>query len=170
MISAATGSGVGSGVAVGSGVGVGVGSGVAVGASVGAGVAVGSGCAGAPQAARSAQSSANIRRREIRFFVAGVLSPAVGAGGFGSIIGRFEAKRQGTVFKGSLVQRELLSEAKLRDCSLQKATIPPSFACGKIHLPLHKGGIKTGKPRSIVCSGALGLSKKPRRVCARRRK
>ena len=64
MISAATGSGVGSGVAVGSGVGVGV----------------GSGCAGAPQAARSAQSSANIRRREIRFFVAGVLSPAVGAG------------------------------------------------------------------------------------------
>ena len=79
VISAATGSGVGSGVAVGSGVGVG--SGVAVGASVGAGVAVGSGCAGAPQAARSAQSSANIRRREIRFFVAGVLSPAVGAGG-----------------------------------------------------------------------------------------
>ncbi len=78
MISAATGSGVGSGVAVGSGVGVG--SGVAVGASVGAGVAVGSGCAGAPQAVRSAQSSANIRRREIRFFVAGVLSPAVGAG------------------------------------------------------------------------------------------
>ena len=64
VISAATGSGVGSGVAVGSGVGVGV----------------GSGCAGAPQAARSAQSSANIRRREIRFFVAGVLSPAVGAG------------------------------------------------------------------------------------------
>lgn len=80
VISAATGLGVGSGVAVGSGVGVGVGSGVAVGASVGAGVAVGFGCAGAPQAARSAQSSANIRRREIRFFVAGVLSPAVGAG------------------------------------------------------------------------------------------
>ena len=80
MISAATGSGVGSGVAVGSGVGVDVGSGVAVGASVGAGVAVGSGCAGAPQAVRSAQSSVNIRRREIRFFVAGVLSPAVGAG------------------------------------------------------------------------------------------
>ena len=82
VISAATGSGVGSGVAVGSGVGVGVGvgSGVAVGASVGAGVAVGSGCAGAPQAARSAQSSANIRRREIRLFVAGVLSPAAGAG------------------------------------------------------------------------------------------
>ena len=82
MISAATGSGVGSGVAVGSGVGVGVGSGVAVGASVGAGVSVGvgSGCAGVPQAARRAQSSANIRRREIRFFVAGVLSPAVGAG------------------------------------------------------------------------------------------
>ena len=76
MISAATGSGVGSGVAVGSGVGVGVGSGVAV----GAGVAVGFGCAGAPQAVRSAQSSANIRRREIRFFVAGVLSPAVDAG------------------------------------------------------------------------------------------
>lgn len=82
MISAATGSGVGSGVAVGSGVGVVVGSGVAVGEAVGAvaSVGVGSGCAGAPQAARSAQSSANIRRREIRFFVAGVLSPAAGAG------------------------------------------------------------------------------------------
>ena len=82
VISAATGSGVGSGVAVGSGVGVGVGSGVAVGAAVGAGVSVGvgSGCAGAPQAVRSAQSSADIRRKEIRFFVAGILSPADSAG------------------------------------------------------------------------------------------
>ena len=78
---AATGSGVGSGVAVGSGVGVVVGSGVAVGEAVGAvaSVVVGSGCAGAPQAVRSAQSSANIRRKEIRFFVAGVLSPAYSA-------------------------------------------------------------------------------------------
>ena len=91
VISAATGSGVGSSVAVGSGVGVG--SGVAVGAAVGAGVSdgVGSGCAGAPQAARSAQSSADIRRREIRFFVAGVLSPAAGAGW---VWGYYRSKRR----------------------------------------------------------------------------
>lgn len=86
VISAATGSGVGSGVAVGSGVGVGVGSGVAVGASVSAGVAVGSGCAGAPQAARSAQSSANIRKREARFFVADILSPAICGGTFADTV------------------------------------------------------------------------------------
>lgn len=82
VISAAAGSGVGSGVAVGSGVGVGVGSGVAV----GAGVAVGSGCAGAPQAARSAQSSANIRKREARFFVADILSPAICGGTFADTV------------------------------------------------------------------------------------
>ena len=78
VISAATGSGVGFGVAVGSGVGVAVGSGVAVGAAVtsGVGAAAGSACAGAPQAASSAQKSADIRRREIRFFVAGFLSSA----------------------------------------------------------------------------------------------
>ena len=86
MISAATGSGVGSGVAVGSGVGVGVGSGVAVGASVSAGVAVGSGCAGAPQAAKIAQSSANIRKREARFFVADILSPAICGGTFADTV------------------------------------------------------------------------------------
>ena len=70
VISAAAGSGVGSGVAVGSGVGVGV----------------GSGCAGAPQAARSAQSSANIRKREARFFVADILSPAICGGTFADTV------------------------------------------------------------------------------------
>ena len=100
-ISAATGSGVGSGVAVGSGVGVGVGSGVAVGAAVG--TLVGSGVAEAPQAVKSVQSSARVRKNGRIRFVAGVLSPAEGGMDLmGYIIGRSAAARQGAVFIASL--------------------------------------------------------------------
>lgn len=81
VISAATGSDVGSGVAVGSGVGVGVGSGVAVGAAVGAGVS--SGAAGdAPHPASAAQSSAAVKSKAVNRFVAGSFLPQSCGAGF----------------------------------------------------------------------------------------
>ena len=89
-ISSAVGSGVGDGV----GSGAAVGSGVAVGAAVASGVGAGLGLGDRPQAVRSAHASANIRRSEIERFVADVRSPAVEAGGFGNIIGRFAVRRQ----------------------------------------------------------------------------
>ena len=95
-------SGVGSGVGDGVGSGAAVGSGVAVGAAVASGVGAGLGLGDKPQAVRSAHASANIRKKEIDLFVAGVLSPAVEAGGFGDIIGRLEVGRQGAVFIASL--------------------------------------------------------------------
>lgn len=97
-ISSAVGSGVGSGA----GSGAAVGSGVAVGAAVASGVGAGRGLGDKPQAVRSAHASANIRKKEIDLFVAGVLSPAARAGAFGDIIGRFAVRRQGTVFIASL--------------------------------------------------------------------
>ena len=73
---------------------------------------------------REARRAARISEEEKYVFSWRVsFLPRSARGGFGSIIGRFEAKRQGTSFQRLLVQRELLSEAKLRDCSLQKATI-----------------------------------------------